>query len=152
MSSLACRSVSNKQVPTATKLYHLIESGEIMPRYFADNSTHATRAQQIWPILIAAAVERKIVTYGMIAHLIGYKVSVALGEPLFHIKHWCEVNGLPPLTVIVVNKETGKPGSGISLIDVDIAREAVFNYAWYSLVPPTVEELKEAYKAEHQQA
>ena len=120
-----------------------------MPRFFSENSTNPTRAQQIWPILIAAAAERRILTYGMVAHLIGYKVSVALGEPLFHIKHWCEVNGLPPLTVIVVNKETGKPGSGISLIDIDIAREEVFNYAWYSLVPPTVnEELKEAYKAE----
>jgi hypothetical protein len=84
----------------------------------------------------------------MVAGLIGYKIPVALGEPLFHIKHWCEVNGLPPLTVIVVNKETGKPGSGISLIDIDIAREEVFNYAWYRLVPPTIEELKEAYKAE----
>lgn len=123
-----------------------------MPRFFSENSTNPTRAQQIWPILIAAAAERRILTYGMVAHLIGYKVSVALGEPLFHIKHWCEVNGLPPLTVIVVNKETGKPGSGMILIDSDIAREEVFNYAWYSLVPPTVEELKEAYKAEHPKA
>lgn len=120
-----------------------------MPRFFSENSTNPTRAQQIWPILVAAAAERRILTYGMVAHLIGYKVSVALGEPLFHIKHWCEVNALPPLTVIVVNKETGKPGSGMSLVDGDTAREEVFNYAWYSLVPPTVEELKDAYKAGH---
>ena len=123
-----------------------------MPRFFAENSTNPTRAQQIWPILIAAAADRRILTYGMVAHLIGYKISVALGEPLFHIKHWCVVNGLPPLTVIVVNKETGKPGSGMNPIDIDIVREEVFKYAWYSLVPPTSEELKEAYKAEHQKA
>ena len=120
-----------------------------MPHFFSDNSTNATRAQQLWPLLIAAAAERKIVTYGILSAIIGYKVPVALGEPLFHIKHWCELNELPPLTIIVVNKETGKPGSGMSLEDADKAREEVFNYAWYRLVPPTADELRQAYKGGH---
>lgn len=73
-------------------------------------------------------------------------------EPLYYLKHWCEVNGLPPLTVIVVNQETGKPGSGLALDDLDKAREDVFNYPWYRLVPPTAEELHAAHKAEQAKA
>lgn len=123
-----------------------------MPYFFSDNATHATRAQQLWQILIAAATERRIVTYAILSNLIGIKIPVALADPLYYIKYWCEANGLPPLTVLVVNKETGKPGSGMSLEDFDKAREEVFNYAWYRLVPPTAEELKAAYKAEHASA
>lgn len=126
--------------------------GEFRPRYFSDHSTNPSRAQQLWPILIAAAAERRIVTYSILSNIIGYKMHVALREPLYHIKHWCEVNGLPPLTVIVVNKETGKPGSGMERDDIDTAREEVFNYAWYKLVPPTVEEFRDAYRAGHEKS
>ena len=120
-----------------------------MPHLFSDDATYASRAQQLWQILIGAAAQRRIVTYGILADTIGIRVAVSLGEPLFHIKHWCEQNELPPLTVIVVNKESGKPGSGMALDDLDKAREDVFNYAWYRLVPPTMEELRDAYKAGH---
>ena len=120
-----------------------------MPLNFSDNATHFTRAQQLWLMLIAAATERRIVTYGMLCDLIGIKVAVSLTDPLFYVKHWCESNSLPPLTVIVVNKETGRPGSGLTLEDMDKAREDVFNYPWYRIVPPTAEELKEAYTALH---
>lgn len=126
--------------------------GDPMPRYFSDNATHITRAQQLWQILIAAASERKIITYGIVSNLIGIKVAIALREPLYYLKQWCEVNSLPPLTVIVVNQETGKPGSGLALADLDQAREDVFNYPWYRLVPPTADELKAAYKVEQAQA
>lgn len=123
-----------------------------MSRYFSDNATHITRAQQLWPMLIAAATERRIVTYGMLCDLIGIKVAVSLTDPLFYIKHWCEVNNLPPLTVIVVNKDSGRPGSGLTLDDMDKSREDVFTYAWYRIVPPTADELKEAYKTPHSKA
>ena len=118
-----------------------------MPRFFSDKATRITRAQQLWQILIAAATERRIVTYGIVSGIIGITIPVALGEPLYCIKYWCAVNELPPLTIIVVNKESGKPGSGMVLDDIDKVREEVFNYAWYRLVPPTAEELREAYDA-----
>ena len=66
------------------------------------------------------------------SNLIGIKVAIALREPLYHIKHWCEGLILPPLTIIVVHQETGKPCNGLALDDNDIdkAREVVFTYAW----------------------
>lgn len=100
-------------------------------------------------MLMAAAAERRIVTYGMLTDRMDIKIAVSLAEPLFHIKHWCEANSLPPLTVIVVNMETGRPGSGMALADLDKAREDMFNYPRYRLVPPTADELKEAYKTLH---
>lgn len=120
-----------------------------MVRYFADNPTNARRAQQIWLILIAAAAGRQIVTYGQLAAVIGIKGSQPVINPLYHIKYWCEENELPPLTVIVVNKKAGKPGSGMGLDDVDTAQQEVFQYPWYRVVPPTVEELDVVYKAKH---
>ena len=43
------------------------------------------------------------------------KAAVNLSGPLNYIKHCWDANGLTPLTVIVVNKKTGKPVSGMSL-------------------------------------
>lgn len=45
--------------------------------------------------------------------------------------------------MLVVNQETGLPGDGLlSSDDLHAAREKVFNYEWFALVPPTVEELR----------
>lgn len=52
-------------------------------------------------------------TDGRLASLIGIAVTVAVVNPLGHILFWCEQHGLPPLTVIVVSIETGKPGEGL---------------------------------------
>ena len=77
-----------------------------MPRFFSENFTNPTRAQQIWPILIAAAAERRIVTYRMVAHLIGYKVSVALGGALFC--QFAPVTGSPQLLVTMAENSDAK--------------------------------------------
>ncbi len=59
--------------------------------------------------------------------------------------YWCDENGLPPLTVLVVNKKTGLPGTGLILsTDLNADREAVFQFNWYSIVPPTSAELPES--------
>ena len=59
---------------------------------------------------------------------------------------YCGANGLPPLTVVVVNAETGGSGAGLTGIEnQNVAREAVFNYDWYAIKPPTAEELSVVY-------
>jgi len=118
-----------------------------MVRYFDDIRTDESRAFQVYLILIGLAYERKIATYGMIADLLGFKGAGTLARILGHIIIWCEANDLPRLTVLVVNQETGLPGEGIGeLSDLDAQREQVFQFNWFSLVPPTPEELDASYQ------
>jgi putative restriction endonuclease len=114
-------------------------------RYFADNSSNAKRALQIWLILMGHAHRRETITYGQLAQRIGFAGAQALARPLGCIMWYCTQNKLAPLTVLVVNKDTGAPSEGlIGVDDCDIARERVFNYKWFDLVPPTISELRAA--------
>ena len=56
--------------------------------------------------------------------------------------HFCEQNNLPPLTVLVVGKRTGKPGQGFSTGSGDLHadRARVFDSDWYGIFPPTPDE------------
>ena len=65
--------------------------------------------------------------------------------------YYCQQNGLPPLTVIVVNKDTGLPGDGLDVptSEQNAAREKVFQYKWFDIIPPDAEELKKAVLAGH---
>lgn len=118
-----------------------------MPRFFKDNSNNANRALQIWQVLISNATNRQTLTYGILAKLMGYAGAGVLADPLGHIMYYCQQEGLPPLTVIVVNQETGLPGEGLIGAELNADREKVFSYDWFSVVPPTPEELRQAFKA-----
>ncbi len=57
----------------------------------------------------------------------------------------CEDNGWPPLTVLVVNLDTGLPGEGLSTLeDVNEDREAVFRFNWFAVEPPQSETFRAA--------
>lgn len=62
-----------------------------------------------------------------------------------HIAFFCNRNGLPPLTSLVVNERTGLPGESIPVEDAASKREAVFNYSWFDLIPPSPIQFKDAY-------
>ncbi len=116
-----------------------------MMRYYKDESSQATRAHQLWLILIGAARNRQILTYGMLADIQGFGGATPVIQPLGHIMYWCAENKLPPLTVIVVNQKTGEPGGGLTTgawKDLD----PVFQYPWYAIFPPSPEELATAYE------
>lgn len=101
------------------------------------------RAVQIFSILISAAYNRQTVTYGMVAELIEYGGAGVLDRQLGLILHWCAENELPPLTVLVVNATTGLPGEGFGDAEtLHSDREKVFNHPWFTLVPPTISDLK----------
>ena len=117
-----------------------------MVKSFGDDPTNPNRALQIWLILISAATNRQTLTYGMLAQALGWKVLIALANPLWHIKHYCQENGLPPLTVLAVGKNSGRPGEGPDFPDPDAGREAVFRHDWFRIFPPTPEELSAAYR------
>ena len=120
-----------------------------MVKRFDENSTAASRGLQIWLVLIGKAGNRQIMTYGMLAGTLGFKNGAGvLANLLGHVMYYCQQNGLPPLTVLVVNQDTGLPGAGLKGIDLNAGREEVFNFDWYSIVPPTVEQLATAYESE----
>ena len=105
------------------------------------------RAQQIWQILLSAAHNRQVITYKILAKLIGYKGGGVLGDPLAYIAYWCKDNELPPLTSLVVNEKTGLPGEGIPIKKAPTYREKVYAFDWFKIVPPTREELRQSYEA-----
>ena len=77
----------------------------------------------------------------LLADLIGIgpegKGAGVLAQPLGLIMRYCETNELPPLTVLVVTKETGQPGKGLRTIqELHTDREKVFAKRWLRMKPP----------------
>ena len=107
-----------------------------MVRRFSDEPILPMRALQIWQILISAARNRQLLTYGILASMLGYERAGVLAQPLGHIMYYCQQNELPPLTILVVNQDTGVPGEGLTGADLNADRESVFRYDWYSIIPP----------------
>src|SRR4029077_14110375 len=89
-----------------------------MVRRFNDESATATRALQAYLVLIGLASNRQLITYGLLSkHQMEYGDGGILAFPLGCIMGWCYENALPPLTVLVVNKETGIPGAGLGTVE-----------------------------------
>lgn len=119
-----------------------------MAEYFSVIRTREHRALQVYQILIGCARNRQILTYDILAEMLGFGGAGVFSQTLGHIMFWCLDNDLPPLTVLVVNKGTGSPGPGLGEADdLNSTRERVFAYNWYNLLPPNPEQLKSAYKS-----
>ncbi len=106
----------------------------------------AVRALQAWQYLIGRATNRQIVRYDELRVLMGYADNRPTGVILGCIMFYCQQNELPPLTLIVVN-QSGVPGEGFSaeaLEDYHQRREDVFDFPWFKVVPPTIEEFQQA--------
>lgn len=102
------------------------------------------RAAQIWPVLVLAAKNRQVLTYDLVARMIGVP-RAGLGQLLEPIQSYCLLNDLPPLTVLVVSQDTGLPGEGfIAAMDVPQAQADAFRHPWLEGRSPTPEELEEA--------
>lgn len=98
--------------------------------------TKYQRSLQIWTLLICAARERKSYTYGGIAKILGMGGAGVMSQFLEPIIRYCDENGLPPLTVLAVNRETGLPGVGLTTLEeVNSDREKVFRHDWFDLEP-----------------
>ncbi|MGY2226987.1 hypothetical protein ACW9IK_30190 [Pseudomonas gingeri] len=116
-------------------------------QYFSTAPNLSGRAAQIWQILVSKAHNRQTMTYLELAGLLGYAGSGTLGRQLGHIMFFCDQNDLPPLTVLVVNTETGLPGSGFkNESEIHELREKVYAYDWFNLIPPSASELSEAWE------
>lgn len=72
-----------------------------------------------------------------------------LGAWLEPVQSYCIINGLPPLTVLVVQQESGMPGSGFTGASArDLAKEQarVFSFNWLGHGNPGADKLEQAVK------
>ena len=125
-----------------------------MMRTFNPTAEHPARAVQGWQILVNEAMHRQTITYEGLSRLMyGKYAAGVLAAILGHIAFYCRDNGLPPLTIIVVGKEPGKPGDGIPVdpAKTDEERERVYQHDWYNVYPPSESDLAASYKKYHQQ-
>jgi hypothetical protein len=100
------------------------------------------RAVQIYQVLIAAAHHRQTLTYEIVAAKVGVH-RVGLGYFLDAITKYCIKNRYPLLTVLVVQKGSGKPSAADKFqCDIDKERERVFRFEWYRLPLVKVEDMK----------
>jgi alkylated DNA nucleotide flippase Atl1 len=108
--------------------------------------TRDKRAMQIWMLLVCAAREGKIYAYSDIAKIL--KVGNRdIGKYLGPIMWYCENKKYPPLTVLVVKKNAGVPGKGLTTVDdVDKDRAKVYKYDWFAIEPPQISDFENAIK------
>lgn len=92
----------------------------------------------LWPVLIRAAKKRQTLHYEDLAPRIDTN-SRNVGKGLGPILYYCRDSDLPPLTSIVVNKWTRKPGQGFNVWNRDRigeAHEQVYRFDWRNLENP----------------
>jgi hypothetical protein len=115
-----------------------------LSRHKGDTVRNSEMAAHVWPVLVLAAHNRQILTYGFISKLVG-KPPVGLGAVLEPIQSYCLLNKLPPLSILVVNADTGLPGAGfIAASDIPRAQQSVFAFDWLKRGCPTADVLAEA--------
>ena len=114
-------------------------------RTFDSIRTVESRAVQIWQILVGLAYNRQTVTYEKLSKLLEFKGAGTMGQFLEPIMKYCKLNGLPPLTVLVVEKYLGVPGAGLTTVqNADLGREQVYEYNWFNVYPPDETEFAQA--------
>jgi len=106
--------------------------------------TACQRGTQAWPILLLVACRRETITYDLLGKLIGVSPK-RLGNVLEPIQSYCILQGLAPLTSLVVDETTGLPGEGfIAADDVPSAQADVYEQDWFMHAPPSAELLLHA--------
>ncbi|HCT9038161.1 TPA: hypothetical protein OUB44_001668 [Providencia rettgeri] len=131
-------------------------------KYFVKGDRINIQAQQIWLILVSHIESTKLnnpypqwvqpITYGEVASLMKREEPNAgffLSRQLGILGNLCLENSLPPINCIVVNKNTGVPGSEVVLTSDNSLYEdqrAVFNYDWFSVRVPTTGMLRSVWE------
>ena len=104
-------------------------------------------ALRIYLILICCAARGETVTYEDLAQRAHLQDKGLLTPPLDLVAGWCKANGLPALTLLVVETVTGKPAPGVDAsagVEAAAEQERVGEYDWFAIFPPSVAELTPA--------
>jgi len=92
--------------------------------------TKSERASQIWSVLALSAGNRQSLTYSILSKLIGVPTA-GLGQLLEPIQSYCLLNNLPPLTILVVQQDSGLPGAGFTGAEAEeFAKDQMKVYAF----------------------
>lgn len=129
-------------------------------KWFRRGDRLHVQAQQIWLILTSMimASERDpsnpfLVTYGQLAKVMGYEDARAghtLGRQLGIVGNYCKMNDLPPLNVVVINKQTGQPGAEVVLRrgeSVASEQAAAMREDWFLIRVPTTGTFRQVWAA-----
>ena len=119
-----------------------------MARLFHEQPVNV-RAQQVWIILVGAARNRQTITYQNLAIRMGFnnKSRHILRQFLDPVSQYCQREGLPPLTSLVVSQESGQPGDGLLPFipkgsTFEAERERVYQHDWYRYIPPSPDDFR----------
>ena len=115
---------------------------------FNPSASHPARAVQAWQILVGMAHNRQTITYEGLSELMyGKSAAGVLAQILGHVAFYCEDNNLPPLTAIVVKKDSGAPGAEIPVQrqSIDEQREKVYQHDWFDVYPPSESEFTKSF-------
>ena len=109
------------------------------------------RAQQVWMVLVEAAANRRTITYLELALRMGFNensrhLTARYLEP---VARYCQQEGLPVLTSLVVSEVSGLPGTGLLPFipegsSYESERELVYRDDWYRLIPPSPDDFQDA--------
>ncbi len=101
-------------------------------------------ARTVWSLLIFAALNRQTLTYQRLSKLIGVPRS-GLGRLLEPIQSYCILSSLPPLTSLVVEARTGRPGDGfIAASSLPQAQAETFAHDWLAHPVPQPDDFQQA--------
>ncbi len=108
--------------------------------------TEPAWALRAYLVLMGCAADHQTVTYDDLARRIDGGGANLLARPLELITRWCGRHSVPAIASLVVEQATGLPAPGFAVVSKDeIPREQerVWDFDWYGIVPPTIEELAE---------
>ena len=99
------------------------------------------KAAQVWSMLTEAAKNRKVLYYSDIDSSNPQMVGKLYLEP---VQSYCLLEDLPALTVLVVGRATGVPGTGFIAVEreqIPSETQKCFNFDWAEVKQPTPEKL-----------
>ena len=103
----------------------------------------SAKAEQVFRLLEASAKLRKTLTYGDVAKRTG-GIALGVSATLNEILAWTNGRGIPPITILVVRGDTGRPGHGfqpnghiLTHGEFSDLAKTVFEYEWESLGLPS---------------
>jgi hypothetical protein len=97
--------------------------------------TQPEQAVLLWPLLALAARNQQILSYSDVQGYTGI-AQHGFGQSLGLIHHYCERQRFPHLNVIVVNRDTGLPGKGMTPEEIFVEQARVFVFDWPSKDKP----------------
>ena len=105
----------------------------------------AIRALQAWQWLVMKATNRQYVKFEELRELMDHKDNRQIILILGFITFYCQMNGLPNLASLVNKSVSAKDSFSFSGTDSNLEEyhqriEDVFNFQWYKIVPPSINE------------